>query len=185
MQFWERPEKAQNWSDFDLSKNHRKNSTLFRKYWSWDTMFCKQKIIVLHGNYSTDPNNVSSEVKSHIFSIGIGQCTFATFLRNCTICTHTHTQMLPYKIYALMNDFDDICIYEWYERCQCNICTWASAITAAEPKKNKSWRIFHQAAKSYFRYLCCHLWMCVQTATNKQKHIPVISVRSIKRNCFL
>lgn len=36
---------------------------------------------------------------------------------------HTHTQMLPYKIYALMNDFDDICIYEWYERCQCNICT--------------------------------------------------------------
>lgn len=91
MQFWERPEKAQNWSDFDLSKSHRKNSTLFRKYWSWDTMFCKQKIIVLHGNYSTDPNNVSSEVKSHIFSIGIGQCTFATFPRNCTICTHTHT----------------------------------------------------------------------------------------------
>lgn len=78
-------------------------------------MFCKQKIIVLHGNYSTDPNNVSSEVKSHIFSIGSGQCTFATFPRNCTICTHTHTQMLPYKIYALMNDFDDICIYERYE----------------------------------------------------------------------
>lgn len=52
---------------------------------------CKQKIIVLHGNYSTDPNNVSSQVKSHIFSIGIGQCTFATFPRNCTICTHTHT----------------------------------------------------------------------------------------------
>lgn len=58
---------------------------------SIEVEFCKQKIIVLHGNYSTDPNNVSSEVKSHIFSIGIGQCTFATFPRNCTICTHTHT----------------------------------------------------------------------------------------------
>lgn len=143
---------------------------------------------MLHGNYSTDPNNASSQVKSHIFFIGIGQCTFATFPRNCTICTNTHTQMLPYKIYALMNDFDDICIYEWYDRCQCNICTWASAITAAEPKKNKSWRIFHQAAKSYFRYLCCHLWMCVQTkaysrnfsSLDKKKLLSVIGVSS----CF-